>query len=182
MKIPFGLADFTIGEGVDAIKFDGVVGFQADGGEVTLSPLLSDINIADFGDSLYDQYVMGYEGGVTIVAAEDDIDTLELAMSYTEAITETVGGEKVGLMDAKIGTSLRAKGRKVTIHPRIMGADKSSDIVIYNMVSNGEFSRSFANEQGNVSVTLAMFPREGMDVSKPGNFFYIGGTDPNATP
>jgi hypothetical protein len=63
-----------------------------------------------------------------------------------------------------------------------MGADKSLDINIYKMASDGDFSESYANEQGNQSVSVSMFPRDGMDVNKTGNFFYIGATDPNAAP
>jgi len=83
-------------------------------------------------------------------------------------------------MDAKIGTRLSKKAKKVTIHPRIMGDDKSLDITIYKVVSNGDFTRGFGNEQGNIPVSMSMMPRDGMDASKPGNFFYVGPTDPNA--
>lgn len=181
-EIPFGLADITIGEGVDALKFDGLAYFQADGGEVTLTPIFQDINLADFGESVFDKVLTGYNGTVTFVAAQATVKTIQLALSASEEITATEGGAVVGLMDSKIGTSLRSKAKKVTIHPRIMGADKSLDINIYKMASDGDFTRNFANEQGNVSISMSMFPRDGMDTSKPGNFYYIGGTDPNATP
>lgn len=179
LKIPYGLADITIGEGPDAIKFDGVEYLQADGGELSLEPQLNDINVADYGTGVYDHRIGGYEGSLTIVAAEEDIDVLAAALSYTEDITDTESGTRIGLMDAPIGTSLRKKAKKVTIHPRGL-PDTSRDINIYKMAANGEFSRSYANEQGNVSITLAMYPRDGMKPDKPGNFFYIGGTDPNA--
>ncbi|MGR5914639.1 hypothetical protein ACT7DA_21240 [Bacillus pacificus] len=35
--IPFGLATITVGEGADAIVFDGKNYFQADGGEINIS-------------------------------------------------------------------------------------------------------------------------------------------------
>lgn len=180
IKIPFGLADITIGEGAEAVKFDGKDYFQADGGEVTLTPVFQDINIADFGESVYDKILTGYTGTFTFVAAQNDMKTIQIALSASESITDTVTSEVTGLMDAKIGTSLRSKAKKVTIHPRTMGADNSLDINIYKMASDGDFTKSFANEQGNQSVSMSMLPRDGMDVSKPGNFFYIGDTDPNA--
>lgn len=180
IKIPFGLADITIGEGDEAINFNGLDYFQADGGEITLTPVLQDITIADFGESVYDQIVTGYTGSLTFVAAQDNIEIIQIALSASEAITDTTSGKTVGLMDARVGTSLRTKAKKVTIHPRLMGADKSLDIVLYKSASNGDFTKGFANEQGNQSVTMGMYPRDGMDVSKPGNFFYIGATDPNA--
>ncbi|MCM3651331.1 hypothetical protein [Metabacillus litoralis] len=179
IKIPFGLADITIGEGADIVKFDGLEFFQADGGELTLTPVFQDITIADFGESVYDKILTGYNGTFTFVAAQDDLKILQLALSASEPIIETAGSTTVGMMDAKIGTSLRSKAKKVTIHPRTMGADKSLDIVIYKMASDGDLTKSFANAQGNQSVSMSMLPRDGMDVSKPGNFFYIGATDPN---
>jgi hypothetical protein len=179
-EIPFGLADITIGDGVEAIKFDGKDHFQAEGGEVTLTPIFQDITIADTGDAIFDKILTGYNGSFTFVAAQATIKTLQAALAASEVITDTATSTDVGLMDAKIGTSLRSKAKKVIIHPRIMGEDKSLDITIYKMAADGDFTRSYANEQGNVSVSLTMFPRDDMDTSKPGNFFYIGPNDPNA--
>ncbi|WP_313429804.1 hypothetical protein [Siminovitchia terrae] len=182
-RIPFGIATITVGEGTDALVFDGVHEFQAEGGEVTLTPQFEDIVVQDFGTGPFDKRLVGYEGQVTIVAAQESIDVLELALAATETITETTGGEKVGITDAPIGSSLRKKAKPITIHPRNLPPEnKSMDITIYKMASEGEFTRSNANEQGNVTITLSMLPRDGMDPSKPGNFFYFGGTDPNADP
>lgn len=182
-KIPFGVATITIGEGADALVFDGVKEMQAEGGEVQLTPQFEDIVIADYGTGPYDKRLVGYEGQVTIVAAQESIDVLEAALAATEAITDTAGGEKKGIMDAPIGSSLRKKAKRVTIHPRHLPPEnKDMDITIYKMASEGEFTRSNENAQGNVTITLSMLPRDGMDPKKPGNFFYFGGTDPNAAP
>lgn len=182
-KIPFGMANITIGEGTDAISFDGATHLQAEGGEITLEPSFEDIVIADFGTSVYDKRFTGMEGTVTIVAAEDTIKMLELAMNYADTITETADPETtVGLMDGKIGSSMRTKAKKVTIHPRQLPAgDTSMDITIYKMASIGGFTKSFANAQGNRTIELSMLPRDGFDANKPGNFYYVGGKDPNAT-
>ena len=179
-KIPFGFADFIIGEGENELRFDGASEFQFEGGEMTITPMLQDIVIGDLGESIYDQRVTGYEGSVTVSAAQQSLDVLQEAMSYTEAIVDSGSSETVGFMDAKIGQSMRAKAKKMRIHPRSMGADESLDITLYKVASNGEFNRSFANEQGSVTLTFTMYPREDMDASQPGNFFFVGGTDPNA--
>lgn len=180
-RIPFGLADITIGTGENAIAFDGLDELQAEGGEVTLTPVTEDIVIADYGSSPYDQRIVGYEGTVTIVAAQESIDVLQLALTATETITDTVSSEVVGIMDSPIGTSLRAKALPVRIHPRRLPDSVTDlDINIYKMAANGDFTRGQANEQGSVTISLTMYPRDGMDPSKPGNFFYIGGIDPNA--
>ncbi|MFD2924168.1 hypothetical protein [Halobacillus naozhouensis] len=179
-KIPFGLADVTIGEDTDAIHFDGKEEFQFEGGELTFTPILQDITVADFGESVFDQRVTGYEGSLSLSGAQETLQNLKLAMSYMEEITDATTSEVTGLMDGKIGTSMRSKAQKITIHPRIMGTDTSLDIVVYKMASNGEYTRSYANEQGSIPMQFTMYPRDGLDVSKPGNFFYVGGTDPNA--
>lgn len=177
--IPFGLADITIGTGEDAIKFDGKTYLQADGGEISIEPELEDITMPDFGNTPYDQVIVGYNGSLTIVAGNRDLKVLALAMAYTEKITDATGGETVGLMDAKIGTSMRSKGKPVKIHPRGMGSDPSNDINIYNMAGVSEFNEGYANEQGQNEIELVMYPRNGADANKPGNFFYIGDVDPN---
>lgn len=178
-NIPFGLADITIDEGgTNEVKFDGVSNFQMEGGELTFSPILQDIMIGDFGESIYDQRVTGYTGSVTLSGAEETIESLKLALSYTEDIVDATSTETVGVMDAKIGTSMRKKAKKIRIHPRSK-ADQSADIVIYKMASNGEYTRSYNNEQGSIPITFTMYPRDGMDASKPGNFFFVGPQDPN---
>jgi hypothetical protein len=103
-------------------------------------------------------------------------------MNYAETITDTAQpANVVGLMDGKIGSSMRAKAKKVTIHPRQLPAsDKSMDITIYKAASIGGFTKSFANSQGNRTIELSMFPRDGFDANKPGNFYYVGPIDPNA--
>lgn len=182
IKVPFGLADITVGEGADADKFDGKNNYQAEGGEVTLTPQFEDIVIQDFGTGVYDQRLVGWEGTVTITAAMESLRNLKLALAATEEITDAVTGEIKGLMDSKIGTSIREKGKLVKIHPRQYAPEmKDMDITIYKMSSNGEFTRTNGNEQGNVTITLTMFVRDNADANKPGNYFYIGGTDPNAT-
>lgn len=178
-KIPFGLANITIGEGADQLKFDGVNEFQAEGGEFTVSPILEDITVADLGNGPYDQRIVGYEGSLTINAAQESIAVLKEAIAGASTITDTTTSEVVGLMDAPIGTSLRKKAKRVHIHPRNLPANmKDMDITIYKMASNGEFTRSNGNSQGSITINMTMYPKDNMDPSLPGNYFFVGGTDP----
>lgn len=181
MRIPFGLADYTIGEGVDAIKFDGVTNFQADGGEVTIEPILQAVNVADFGASDYDDFVNGYTGTVTIVGAEHSLRLMEVAMASADKIVDTeVPARTVGLTDSRTGTSMRERGTMIRIHPREMGADASLDIVLYKVASVGAYTRSFANEQGRNELSFKMYPRDGAVAAEGSNFYYVGAKDPNA--
>lgn len=176
----FGVADIEIGEGDDKIKFDGKDYLQAEGGSLNLTPQYTEFTFADFGDTVVQRRLSGWEGTVTIVAGQEDADILELALASTESITDTDGGGEVGAMDAAIGTKL--KGLPVRIHPRALpDSVKDMDYNIYNMASIGGFEREYNAEQGNITIELTMMPREDFDASKPGNFFYRGGVDPNAT-
>lgn len=180
MNIPFGLADFTIGEGANAIKFDGKENFQAEGGSVNIEPVMAELKVADFGDSVWDEAINGYTAEVTIVGAKRDLETFKQALMWAETIVDSGTSEVTGITDAKLGTRMRTKAVPLKIHPREMGTDDSVDINLYKVASSGSFEQTFANEQGNVSMTFKMYPRDGADASQGGNFFYIGGTDPNA--
>lgn len=176
-KAVFGMADIIVGEGEDELRFDGKANIQAEGGELTLTPELEDIVAADFGNTPIDQRIVGYTGELTIVAFEESLKILEAALSYTEAVEKD--GQKVGLMDAKIGSSMREKAKPIRIHPRGR-QDQEADITIYKMASAGDWTRAFGNEQGNITLTFTMYPRDGMDANKPGNFFCVGPVDPHA--
>ncbi|WP_028983333.1 hypothetical protein [Sporolactobacillus terrae] len=180
-SIPFGPSTVTVGEGTDAISFDGKKYLQAAGGEVQFQPQWADITSIDFGSSPLDRRLTGYQGHVQVTAAQEDLKILGLALAGTEPITSTDGGETVGLMDSKIGTSLRSKGKKVTIHPRqLPDDDHSLDIVLYKVAADGDFQKQWDQNQSNRQITLNMMPRDGFDPTKPGNYFYIGPNDPNA--
>lgn len=175
----FGVADIEIGEGKDAIKFDGKDYLQAEGGSLSLEPQYTEFQFEDFGETIVERRLSGWEGTITIVAGQEDVEILELALASTQPITDTGSGDSTGAMDAAIGT--KVKGRKVRIHPRILpDSVKDMDWVVYNMASIGGFEREYNQEQGSISIELTMMPREGFDAAKPGNFFYRGGTDPNA--
>lgn len=177
-NIPFGAADITIGTGVDAVAFDGKTFFQADGGSVSIEPNLSNIQFIDFGDSDYDDRINGWTGSVTVVGSQNDIKLLKLALSAADVVVNATTSTET-ITDSKIGTSLRSKGQPVTIHPRELGTDKSLDIHIYNVTAANAFEREFNAEQGSFEIELKMYPKQGADASKGGNYFYIGETDPN---
>ena len=183
-KIPFGLANITLGAEGEEIKFDGVQYHQAEGGEITITPQWEDIVIQDYGTSKYTRKLVGYEVMVNIVAAQEDMNTLLLAMgSYVTEITDSGTSEVVGFADSPIGTDARDAAVPVTIHPRSLPIDdKSNDIHIYKMASTGEYTRAYQLSQGNVAISLEGFIRDDADPMKIGNYFYFGGVDPNSQP
>ncbi|WP_051681318.1 hypothetical protein [Virgibacillus alimentarius] len=171
----FGAATITLedNESGDIIRFDGKEYLQAEGGSLNLTPSYTEFTFIDFGETVVERRLSGWEGEITISAGQEDAKILDVALAST---VEVEGG---GVTDAPIGS--KPKGYKVTIHPRSLPeSEKSRDWVIYNASSTEGFEREFSGEQGNVPITLAMAPREGFDAAKEGNFFYRGGVDPNA--
>lgn len=174
----FGMGDFIFDEGLDTeIRFDGKLCedgslLQAEGGELTLEPELTDITMADFGDTNYDQVVVGWNGTATLVAAKSTLDVISKTLSGTVSFDRD--GKVVSVTDAPIGASLRAGARTLTIHPRQMGDDKSEDIFIHKIANASGMTKAFANEQGNYEMEFTMFPKDCADANKPNNYFYIG--------
>lgn len=184
-QIPFGPADIIIGEGPDAIRFDGKnVGgsqLQAEGGSITIEPTFADITSVDFGEGPYDQYSTGVSVTVSIVALEESVETLKLALASTQDVVSVEGGAVTGVTDAPVGQSNRSKGVPVTIHPRNAGEIKDFDYNIYKMAPTESFERAFSLEQGTIQIQFMAYPRDGADATKGANFYYTGAVDPNAT-
>lgn len=183
-KIPFGPADFIIGEEGSEVKFDGKEKYQAEGGEIVITPQFVDVPIIDYGTGAYTKKLTGYEIRVNIMAAEEDMDTLQLALgSHVTAITDTDTTTVIGLADSPIGADTRDAAVPVRIHPRQLPvSDKSNDYYIYKMASVGEYTRSYSLEPGNVALQFEAYIRDDADPMKIGNYFYMGGVDPNSQP
>lgn len=179
-KIPFGLATITIGTGADALALDGKDYFQAEGGELSIEPDLGAIEFQDYGSSPYDERIMGYTGELTVVVGQNDLKLFEKLYGFHSKIVDGATSEVIGLTDEAIGTSMRDKAVPVKIHPREMGDDPALDINIYKMAGVGAFGRVYETAQGTYEVTMKMYVRDNADPTKPGNFYYIGDTDPNA--
>lgn len=176
----FGLADITITKDDKVIAVNGTDFLQVDGGELSLTPSYRDISFKDFGDTVVQRRLSGWEGTVTFVVGQEDLRLIQLALSSVEEIVNTDATPTVvGFTDAKMGTAL--EGYKVTIHPRVLPAnDKRFDYTIYQMASTGGLTKPYNDEQTSFTITLNMMPRVGFDASQPANFFYTGPVDPNA--
>lgn len=181
-RIPFGYSIITVEDkDGEKVTFDGVDEFQADSGTWSISAMLADIVIRQLGENVYDKRVTGHEGSVEIQGAQRSLRVLNLAIAAAEPIIDSGTSEITGMADMAIGSSLREKAKKVTIHPgHLPLEDKTQDVTFYKMIADGEYSESSGNEQSNVPINLTMLPRDNMNPNGPGNFYYIGATDPNA--
>lgn len=181
-EIIFGISDIIIGEGEDIIKFDGKNGdsnsyLQAEGGSVSFEPEMEDVVIADYGNSPYDQRSTGYSVTVSIVAAQQTIDMLLLAIAGTDTVDEN--GKVTGVADAPLGASNRKKAKPIRIHRRAEGDNHENDINIYKAGANDEVEISSANEQGSLEISMTAYPRDNANPSRKGNYFFTGEVDPN---
>ena len=126
--------------------------------------------------------MIGHTGTVTIQAAQESLRVLNLAIAASEPIIDSTSTEQVGMTDMAIGASLRSKAKKVTIHPgHLPLEDKDHDVTFYKMIADGEYSADRGNEQSNIPINLTALPRDGMNPATAGNYYYVGGVDPNAT-
>lgn len=160
---------------------DGKDFLQTEGGVFTVEPKMTDIKFEDTGESNIDDRVVGWEAKLKLTVSQETLELIQLAMAGAHAIKDTAGTSLVGITDGPLGSSNRARAVKMTIHPRALPAeDKTMDVVLYKAASTTGFERAYKNEQGKFDLEFNVYPREGFDMSKPGNFFYIGPVDPNA--
>lgn len=186
-KIIFGMADVKIElPGGKILNFDGKVAsdgtsfLQAEGAEFRFEPQFADIKTADTGESNLDDRVVGYDAGVKLVLTQESADLYEAAMAGISAIKDTAATKTVGVTDAPLGASNRKRAAKVTIHPRQYGDTKDFDITLYKAASKSGLTRKYGLEQGTYELDLQAYPRDGFDMNKPGNYFFMGPVDPNA--
>lgn len=168
----FGVADISIKTGGEAINFDGVDYLQAEGGSISITPTYTEFTFADFGETIVERRLSGWEGTVTIVAGQETAEILDVALASTVSLTD-VGDGSTGITDAPIGAKL--KGHEVRIHPRHLPKSTTDmDWVIFNAASIEGFEREYNQEQGSLTITLTMMPKENFDASKASNFFTRG--------
>ncbi|MGW7932327.1 hypothetical protein ACWEWU_11770 [Staphylococcus xylosus] len=177
-KYEFGFATITFDEGTDdEIKFDGQLCgkdsyMQADGGELELKPVTKEIELPELGDTPFDYIVVGWEGTLKVVGSKASLELISKTVSGT--VTQKRDGKIVSITDAPIGSSMRENGRKVRLHPRGLGDDKSEDFVIHKVVNTEGVSKMYKNEQGKHEMEFSVLVKDCADPTKSNNYFYIG--------
>src|SRR5699024_5238648 len=89
----FGVADIEVVEGKDAITFDGKDYLLAQCGSLSLEPQYTEFQFEDFGETIVERRLYGWEGTLTIVAGQEYVNILQLVLASTEEFTDTDGGE-----------------------------------------------------------------------------------------
>src|SRR5699024_10554109 len=91
----FGVADIEVGEGKDAINFDGKDYLQAEGGSLSLEPQYTEFQFEDFGETIVERRLSGWEGTLTIVAGQEDVNILHIYIALSDVITYTDVGHSI---------------------------------------------------------------------------------------
>ncbi len=142
------------------------------GVELTIEPLLKAIKVDQFGQSDYDDRIVGWNVRVKVPLLETDYDTIKGALVYLGEI----GTTQTKLADRALGTSMRELADVLTIHPLENAADNlADDVTLYlaapvNQVTLGY---NFENERV-LEVEFKAYPKEDADPTEPDAFFCIG--------
>lgn len=169
--IKLGPCKVIYGEGLTITTIDKTIG----GVDFSAVPLYHEIKIDQFGQSIYDKRIVGWDVKGVIRVAES---TYENIKAMSAGMVEVIGGEKKKLHDAQLGTSMRAGGKKLVIHPLENAIDDvSEDIVIYLAAPDTPIDLKYNFEKERVlEVTMIGYPLEGGGVNPgdPNAFFCIG--------
>jgi hypothetical protein len=158
MELGFGLADILV-DGED-------IGSQGDAAVLGIEPIY--IDVESYENGLWDKYLEKWEVKLKVVLEDTSFDKLKLALPALDD-----EGVVNGLQDGGAHQLVRSKAKKVTIHPRAKGVDKSTDVTIYMAYPTGVFERTYGKETTKYEVEFMAFPKTA-NSKDPGNYFLIG--------
>jgi len=169
--IKLGPCKVIYGETPSATTIDKTIG----GVDFEAVPIYKEIKVDQYGQGNYDKRIVGWDVKAIIRMAESTYDNIK-AMSA--GLVEVVGGEKKKLHDAQLGTSMRAGGKKLVIHPlENDDEDVSDDITMYLAAPDTPLDLKYNYENERVlEVTMIAYPRETESISPgdPDAYFCIG--------
>ena len=169
--IKMGPCKVTYGEDIGATIIDKTIG----GVDFVATPMYHEIKIDQYGQGVYDKRIVGWNVKAIIRMAES---TYENIKAMSAGLVEVTDGTKKKLHDAQLGTSMRAGGKKLVIHPleNAVG-DVSDDITVYLAAPDTplDLKYNFENERV-LEVTMIAYPKEDVGI-EPGDanaYFCIG--------
>ncbi|MEW6661966.1 MAG: hypothetical protein ACOY9Y_09725 [Bacillota bacterium] len=172
-NIKLGPCKLTYGTGQDALVIDKTIG----GVTLSITPVLKAIQLDQFGESDYDDRIVGWKVCVTAPMAETDFDSIKSALTYLQEVS---GAAKAKLVDRKLGTSMRGLAKQLTLHPlENPDADVSDDVTLFLAAPVNQVTLGYGFENERVlRVEFKAYPKAGADPGAKENFFCIG--DPSA--
>jgi hypothetical protein len=149
------------------------LGLTKGGVEVTFATEVTPIVADQYGDSVINQVIKGRSVKVKVPMAEGDLT--KLAAVFPGSTLVGTGAAKRLVINAAVGTSLRALAGPLVLHPHALDpADKSKDVTIPLAMAKGDIQFSYkADDQRVYTVEF-----EGYVDLTTGELFNIG--DPAA--
>lgn len=137
-------------------------------------PIYKEIKVDQFGQGVYDKRIVGWDVKTVIRMAESTYDNIKAMSAGLVEVEESPTKKK--LHDAQLGTSMRAGGKKLTIHPleNALG-DVSDDVTLYLSAPDTPLDLKYNYENERVlEVTMIAYPRDTVDPGDPDAYFCIG--------
>ena len=137
-------------------------------------PIYHEIKVDQFGQGNYDKRIVGWDVKAVIRMAESTYDNIKAMSAGLVEVEESPTKKK--LHDAQLGTSMRAGGKKLVLHPLENDpADVSDDVVIYLAAPDTPLDLKYNYENERVlEVTMVGYPRDGVDPGDENAYFCIG--------
>lgn len=145
-------------------------------------PMYKEIKIDQYGQSIYDKRIVGWDVKAVVRVAESTYDNIKALSAGLVEVEESPNKKK--LHDAKLGTSMRAGGKKLTLHPlENAPGNVSDDITLYLAAPDTvvDLKYDFENERV-LEVTMKAYPRDDVDPGDADAYFCIGDETAVETP
>lgn len=152
--------------GVCDIYYNGIdMGATKGGVTLEYGQSYTPMTVDQFGETPVDFSLLGEELSAILRLAELQLETMKMAMPM--ATEQTNGTLTLG---KNAGERLDARASVLRLHPQVMGADKSEDIVIYRAVSMEPISLEYKIDEQQIFETKMTGL---VDLSK-GNGLWLG--------
>ena len=137
-------------------------------------PIYKEIKIDQYGQGNYDKRIVGWTVQAIVRMAESTYENIKAMSAGLVEVEESPTKKK--LHDAQLGTSMRAGGKKLVIHPlENAPADVSDDVVMYLAAPDTPLDLKYNYENERVlEVTMVAYPDDNVDPGDPNAYFCIG--------
>ena len=126
------------------------LGLTKGGVEVAVATEVSQITADQFGASVIDDVIQGRQVTVKVPMAERDLEKLTLVFPGSTLVDDGADNKKL-VINASVGTSLRALAGPLILHPKAVDeADLSKDVVVPLASAKGDLSYTYTSEDQRV--------------------------------
>ncbi len=129
-----------------------------------------DIKVDQHGQSIVDKRITGWDIRAIVPMSKTDYETIKGVAVFLEE-------DGSSLQDRKLGSSMRAQGQPLTLHPSELPlVDTSQDVVFYLAIPTTPMELKYGYEDTRVyNVEFLALPKLDAETQDAGNFLSIGG-------